>query len=158
MENFKWDRESHYGQGQKRRNLLRISAPFLCAKQRTSLLFWVLQGKVWHLKEEEKFHMVKLCDICQLNFLRARNADLFFLKVLINSFPFHWNPLFHWKKIREKKKVLLWHFPIEIIQFFNQDFQSRFSIWISLSLHSFWEEEVKCIYFRIIATEKRCFK
>lgn len=37
-------------------------------------------------------------------------------------------------------------------------FPSRFSIWISLSRHSFWEEEGKCIDFKIIATEKRCFK
>lgn len=57
--------------------------------------------------------------------MRARNVD-FFLKVLIISFPFHWIALFHWKKIWEKIDVLLWHFPSEIIQFFNQDFQFEF--------------------------------
>lgn len=56
----------------------------------------------------------------------------FFWKFLINSFPFHWNALFCWKKIRGKIYVLLWHFPSEIIQYFSQDLQFEFSFLFTL--------------------------
>lgn len=75
------------------------------------------------LKQEEKFYMVDLCNICQLNFFGTRNADLFFLKDLMNSFPFHLIGLLMGRKQEGKKKdILFWHFPNEIIQVFNQTF------------------------------------
>lgn len=131
------------------KNLCTIS---LCQTKNQPAILGVA-WKVWHLKEE-KFHMVKLCDICQLKFFEGQKCRFVFSESFNKLISFSLKSSFPLKENKRKNIC-------SVVTFSKGNystFQSRFWIWISLSLHSFWEEEVKCIYFKIIATEKRCFK
>lgn len=116
------------------KHLLKITALFIWAKQRTTLVFWVLHRKVGCLKQEEKFHMVKVCDVCQLKVFEGQKCRfVFFWKFYSIHFIFI-EMLFSTERKHEKKNMCSvvtfskWNYSI---------FQSRFSIWIFFSLHSF---------------------